>query len=745
MNTLSHFKGLINIPTRSMATETQNYFKRVVHEHTPPGKKRWTLERELLEGTDYAELRAQKMQAMMRSQNNKVILGMQDYEIEDYKSEGYHLQQLDYKGLIKGKLPEDQIELHRYELEVLNQLIPGLEVALFNLPYDITQQELKDIYSKYGSIDKLEIVNSVMKLPAYAIVTYKSHKSFDECLFQAKDIWIRNNLVKVRTAEDASVERLEDKTIVLGNIPTWATQEDILNLVHNFGSVLKIDMPMTDARIEDAKNSKPNPENEAKLQRTYEERLHLISKTHAMPLSEKILNYEKDLYKTKVLHQSPKVPANLSVINKEKRLNVLTLCTMVYNENQLVNESLKDIKAQRDNLVNRLNNVMEYPSLPDAKNTETFISPEQIKSLQSYLSYVNKNHDSLPPEILSQVNKNRIFQVIQEYKGAQGSGSQPELTGSADLAERFASQISQSNSELLQELADGYQLLLDSCTRREKILQHRLDRLLKDYGNLDRVLYEVKDPNRELEDIDYEITPVGQDVLKPEDIISVSEQIRNIMNWKNSPRGTDFKFRKENALDYEIPNFNTHDLETAKLNEHTVDGTELRQVNKGHNIDMTKLKNNKMWFNNHREEVLQEYWTRVFEARNNLDMPFDQMYHKEKALIDNLVKAEKDLQEALIAQETELQKHTGSVENSFDPESIGLLESEDDVRVLLKSYQLKNEKGSEDSADSLFASDRIKTNYRQAIEQCMDNLSKGYTSKIKKIIEKHAYLQNRGY
>ena len=414
---------------------------------------------------------------------------------------------------------------------------------------------------------------------------------------------------------------------------------------------------------------------------------------------------------------------------------------MVYNENQLVSETLKDIKAQRDNLVNRLNNVMEYPTLPENKSSETFISAEQVKSLQSYLAYVNKNHDSLPPEILSQVNQNKIFQMIQEQSGPQGLG----LSQSSEISEILQSQISKSNADLLQELADGYQVLLESCTRREKILQHRLDRLLKDYGNFDRVLHTLKDPNKELEDIDYEINPVGQDILKPEEIISVAEQIRNIMNWKNHKHGAGPGIRKEGPVDYETPNFNTHDFETAKLNENTVEGTEMRLANKGHNIDVTKLKNSKMWFNNFRDEILQEYITKVHEARHNLDMPFDQMYHKEKALIDNLVKAEKELQDALVAQEAELKKHTGSVENVFDPESIGLLESEDDVRVLLKSYQLKNENSNEDSADALFTSDRIKTNYKGAIEQCMNTLSKGYTEKVKKMIEKHAYLQNKGY
>jgi hypothetical protein len=555
-----------------------------------------------------------------------------------------------------------------------------------------------------------------------------------------------------------------DRTIVLSQVPEWAAERHVLKTLDKFGSVIKIDMPMTDKRIEEIKQNRPNPGNERAVQKDYEKRMENIDKVmkeihytvypeshfeqetesieslkgstdDTSTLAEKIMNFDKDLYKEQVVNKMMQAPTgDLKILDREKRLKVLTLCTMVYNENQLVNDSIKDIKFERDSMVNRLNNVMEYPEIPGKAVHESFISVEQIQTLRNYLTYVDKNHDSLPPEIISEVRENKAFQVIKEYYSDRVNDKNTMLTNKELLEETMRTRISESQNVIMKELASGYQFLLQSLEKREKILKHRLDRLLKDYGTKDRIMFENKDFANELEDIEFDITrsPLS---LTLEDVISVSEQMGNIKQWKEETDPFKMFNRQETASEYDIPNYGEHDVEHAKLTERTKGMVKPRKIAKGHEIDLHKVKNNQAIFNNFHDDVLFSIKKRLDQARKNYDIPFDEMYHKEKALIDNVVRAEKELMEAQNAAQSQLESSTGSIEDLIDNNLMGLYEKEDDLRMLLK-----RDGANIDSADSFFSEKkRLSNNYKTLIKDLC-----GYNN-IDKYLMQHYYMRNMGY
>lgn len=548
----------------------------------------------------------------------------------------------------------------------------------------------------------------------------------------------------------------------MSELPKWVTEKHIAEHFAAFGSVIKIDMPKTDARIQKLKENAPNPENERKVQKSYEDRQKLAEKvfkdlqysayphlhfevnqedfaakvsdpTDKTTLAEKILNFDKDLYKENVRTQlSQKLPSDLRLINNEKRMKILTLCTMVYNENQLVNDSLKDIKTERDALVNRLNNVMEYPEIPGNKSSESYISSEQIQTLKNYLSYIDKNHDSLPPEIISEVRENKAFQVIRDYH-MERSGKIPSDTNI--IQEALKTRISQSQTNIMKELAEGYQWLSQSLERREKILKHRLDRLLADYGNKDRILVEKKDFKNELEDIEYEGFRVGDNMIRLEDIVSISEQMRNISDWKKPKTLAELEERSkhESMFDYDKPNFGDHDINFSEITPRTIDLIRKRTIDPDIPVDLQKIHSKVP--NNYDTEVMHIITKKVNAARKEIDTPFDEMYHREKALIDNVVKAEKELIEAQEAAQIQVGKNTGSVAHLFDNNLVGLYKNEDDLRVLLKK-----EGTQDDSADSLFSETRnLSRNYQDLVVELIGDRN------IDKYLDQQSYIQNLGY
>jgi hypothetical protein len=523
-------------------------------------------------------------------------------------------------------------------------------------------------------------------------------------------------------------------------------------------------MPMTDKRIEEIRQNKPNLDNERSVQKDYEQRMDQMEKfmkdihysvypeshfeaenesveslkgttNDTTTLAQKIMNFDKDLYKEQVVNkimQAP--PGDLKVLDREKRLKVLTLCTMVYNENQLVNDSIKSIKIERDSMVNRLNNVMEYPAIPGKAADQSFISAEQIQTLRNYLTYVDKNHDSLPPEIISEVRENKAFQVIREYY-SERVGEQNTMPTNKELVEEtMKTRISESQNVIMQELASGYQFLLQSLEKREKILKYRLDRLLKDYGTRDRVMIENKDFANELEDIEFDITrsPLS---LTLEDVISVSEQMGNIKQWKEETDPFKMFNRQELYSEFETPNYGEHDVEHAKLTQRSKGLVKVRKISKGHEIDLHKVKNNQAIFNNFHDDVIFSIKHRLDEARKNYDVPFDEMYHKEKSLIDNVVKAEKELIGAQNAAQAELENSTGSIEDMIDNNLMGLYEKEDDLRMLLKRDGASN-----DTSDSFFTeSKKLSNNYKTLVKELCGHKN------IDKYLLQHYYMRNMGY
>ena len=383
------------------------------------------------------------------------------------------------------------------------------------------------------------------------------------------------------------------------------------------------------------------------FQQNYENYQNPEENKESSTLAEKILNYEKDLYKSTVFQNkvSHMPPTDLRVLNKEKRLKVLTLCTMVYNENQLVSDTLQNIKLERDGLVARLNNVMEYPDLPGTKEMDSYISAEQIQAMKNYLTYIERNHESLPPEVLSEIRKNKIFNTVMDYyKNNVNIPNKAQEVSPLALEDGIQSQIANAHVNVVQELATGYDWLLTSLEKREKILKHRLDRLLKDYGKFDRVLTNSKDFNNDPEDIHWKekdtiIRPPGGEMtrsghkdlesgdnqIKLDEIISVSEQMQNIYNFKRTHRHDIGLQGKRNPFEDDMPNFSLQDLETAKINEKTVHLIDKRIAASTKLMDLTRLKNNQSMYNNYDDEVLAYFSQKINHARNQLDTPFDEL------------------------------------------------------------------------------------------------------------------------
>lgn len=81
-----------------------------------------------------------------------------------------------------------------------------------------------------------------------------------------------------------------------------------------------------------------------------------------------------------------------------------------------------------------------------------------------------------------------------------------------------------------EELATTYDRLIEALGDRERAIEARLRQSIAHYGIGERILLEGKDFAKELEDV----PTVGQyDNLKIENVISVGQQVANVLHEKN--------------------------------------------------------------------------------------------------------------------------------------------------------------------------------------------------------------------
>lgn len=82
------------------------------------------------------------------------------------------------------------------------------------------------------------------------------------------------------------------------------------------------------------------------------------------------------------------------------------------------------------------------------------------------------------------------------------------------------------------ELAFAYDTLIVGLTQREALVEKRIKDQIDHLGKEERIFFEHKDWSKELEDIKPVDDPFNQN-FKAEEILSVTEQVNNVLEFKN--------------------------------------------------------------------------------------------------------------------------------------------------------------------------------------------------------------------
>jgi hypothetical protein len=189
-------------------------------------------------------------------------------------------------------------------------------------------------------------------------------------------------------------------------------------------------------------------------------------------------------------------------------------------------------------------------------------------------------------------------------------------------------------------LAHAYDTMLQALDGREKLIESRLADSMKHFGVSERILHEKKNFDKELEDIGASFQYPNR--VQIEDVLSVQQQIHFVIESKNLTAEEKFAQLMSRALNPFIkPNWGREHLKHSEhpaLDEHKfLDVPDPRLTR-----SMLRTMREGSDFTPESEAMVQAL---IEDVRGRMDLPFDELYHKEKALVQAVIKAQTDLKE----------------------------------------------------------------------------------------------------
>lgn len=184
--------------------------------------------------------------------------------------------------------------------------------------------------------------------------------------------------------------------------------------------------------------------------------------------------------------------------------------------------------------------------------------------------------------------------------------------------------------------------MINLLNQREILIENRIKDQINHLGKEERVIFEEKDWDRETEDIKKFDDPFGDIDLKAEEIMSVNEQVRGIISFKNiSPQQRLYEIVTKQFNPFLTPNFNVNQMAAAqgdKINTYKIPKDAIKP-NQAPSIA-------RLNFGGYRflDDNLEHLEKHVASLRDKFDLPFDELYHKEKRLVDAVIKATQALE-----------------------------------------------------------------------------------------------------
>lgn len=333
-------------------------------------------------------------------------------------------------------------------------------------------------------------------------------------------------------------------------------------------------------------------------------------------LMERLMEYENGLRKRDLQTVTKSTDlSGLQAISRHRQQKVFSVTQNLIQERAMIDKARAQLAKWNDQLATYLNtsNTSHQPTIVDESNLH--ISNNQISNLKQY---INLNSELLPGDLVSRLNK-------------QAAKTTTKMD--SDIVAELQVKLDQELAYTLDALSEAYKVRLN-------IVNHRISRMLQYDDQKHPLVGKVNNDDPESFDWDSSLTP-GVEALDIEDLVSINEQINKITE-KQTRKGEDIPFDH-------LPTDRTNFMTMLEKSTPSSDGmTQVHAyVEDVYDQDFDLLEAREHGFENQFDTgFMQQVQQRLDFIKDRTDIPFDDLYHREKGLVDRVVQLELDLKEA---------------------------------------------------------------------------------------------------
>lgn len=196
----------------------------------------------------------------------------------------------------------------------------------------------------------------------------------------------------------------------------------------------------------------------------------------------------------------------------------------------------------------------------------------------------------------------------------------------------------------MEEISRAYDTLIAILVNREQLIKQRIRSSLKHFGKEERILFDSKNFNREQESIpDIMRNILEMDEPSIDEYLGVNEQIYNVQTIKEPDAADKLYHWMSGTLHFTTQkNFDADQL--ARAQNFEMDKYRQKKF-PGSNQSVSEVREAGRLDEPFKKEYLAKINDQVKRARDELDTPFDEIYHKERKLVADIIRAQKTIKE----------------------------------------------------------------------------------------------------
>lgn len=181
--------------------------------------------------------------------------------------------------------------------------------------------ELLIVIQSIGQVVKYNVIKDLCDRPSLVEVYYYTEKDAHKAKITLDGYKLNQFFLTAKTYKDYENEKLNNRTLIVGNLPGDVNTEDLIKVFSSFGSVMKIEMPMEEVKSKNKKIYNDLIENTSKEEKSLETIFKYTDEYFKEFVDSNYQNKKKKLTLIYQFHKVKQILYKIGTLNKEEMRN----------------------------------------------------------------------------------------------------------------------------------------------------------------------------------------------------------------------------------------------------------------------------------------------------------------------------------------------------------------------------------------------------------------------------------------